>query len=101
MNLNFKDIVKKARKNSGLSQDEFCKELGKAQGTVSKYETGLHIPPGKVIIRCIRFIQENEAKEVNIDEDLLDLMKKLDKFSGEGMAQKRAALHSVIDALLL
>lgn len=101
MNFDTSALIKKARISSGLTQDLFCAQLGKAQGTVSKYEHGLHQPPAAVIIRCIRFINEADQRDMNIDDDFFQLLKKLQQFDGKKMAAKRAALHAMIDALLL
>ena len=44
------EFVKKVRKKLGLTQTEFGQLVGKNRSTIAKYELGLAIPPGDVLL---------------------------------------------------
>jgi len=57
--LSVKEIIKKARGNK--SQEAFAREIGKSQGTLSKYETGEVSPPSEVLEHCMHLLNNDES----------------------------------------
>lgn len=52
----FKDRLKILRKNKGLTQSKFAKEIGKSELCIRKWETGIRFPNSKAIIKiCEKF----------------------------------------------
>lgn len=79
------EIIKEARKNTGLTQDLYAKALNMGIATVKRYEVGTSVP-SKTQIGIIKmlindpslinkFIEEN--KDSFTDEDILKLNKKI------------------------
>lgn len=56
------DKLKEIRKCLRYSQEEFGKEVGVDQRSVSNYETGLRQPSYKVLLRYTEFIKKNKLK---------------------------------------
>lgn len=46
-----KDILKKQRKDKGLTQEELAKLLNISRGAYAQYETGKNIPPTETILK--------------------------------------------------
>lgn len=49
--MEFKDIVKKLRKEYGLSQDELSKRIGVARSSVANYENGQNFPSTDILLK--------------------------------------------------
>ena len=62
----FANVIRKARKDSGLSQREFAKALGiKNSATICEWEAGKHTT---YIVRTARIIRALEKFGVTIDD---------------------------------
>ena len=58
------ELVRKARKLSGLNQARFGDIIGKSQGVVSRYEKGDVAPPGDVTMHCVNILGAAEVARV-------------------------------------
>lgn len=95
-------LVQKARFACEMTQTGFISKVKRTQETISRYEKGSLIPPDDVVMRCIRILEKkNELKFFTEDEEMVLLIKQVLNFEGEGKSSKRAALKSVMEALLL
>jgi transcriptional regulator with XRE-family HTH domain len=47
-------VLREARINAGLTQDEVADIIGKTKGAVSHYETGEVVPPGDVLLVLLK-----------------------------------------------
>ncbi len=52
---NFSEILKKLRKNNGLTQKELGERIGLSKAVVSKYENGMGYPTFDTLIRISKF----------------------------------------------
>ncbi|WP_164557922.1 helix-turn-helix transcriptional regulator [Massilia atriviolacea] len=91
-----KDIVKIALQNSGLSQEDFAKLLGKSQPMLSKYISGRAIPPTDVIILCMNRCGFQLSLEISASA-LADRIRT--DFSGTAFADVRAAINQILDSI--
>lgn len=89
------DIVKRARKKSGLTQIKFAHLLGKAQSEVSKYEGGAVDPPGSIIIHCMNILNDdrNEVAAPSVDSIIQKLK---NGFDAPGHAMARSLIMGII-----
>ncbi|WP_372342163.1 multiprotein-bridging factor 1 family protein [Geothrix sp. PMB-07] len=54
-------LVRRARKKHGWTQQELAAELGRGQSLISKYERGQVVPPGDVLISCMKLLETKGA----------------------------------------
>ncbi len=88
------DIVKKARKLCCLTQKEFAKLLGRAQGEISKYERNLVDPPGSFIIHMMNIIS---GREEGFGPSVDNIIVKLKSgFSSPQHARARSQIMNII-----
>ena len=52
----FKDNLKTIRKEKGISQEVLAKELNVVRQTISKWEKGLSIPDGDMLIKISQIL---------------------------------------------
>ena len=76
MNNQFKDNLKKIRKEHNLSQEQLAEELGVSRQAISKWESGTAYPEmDKIIFLCDKFnvniddLLHNDIKEVKSEEE--------------------------------
>ena len=76
MNNQFKDNLKKIRKEHNLSQEQLAEELGVSRQAISKWESGTAYPEmDKIIFLCEKFnvniddLLHNDIKEVKSEEE--------------------------------
>jgi ribosome-binding protein aMBF1 (putative translation factor) len=94
-------LVKKARLACEMTQTGFKTELKRTQETISRYEKGTLIPPDDVVMRCIRILEQKDGLNLfTEDEEMVQLIKQVLNFNGENKGSKRAALRSIMNALL-
>jgi len=48
-------LLKKIRKQAGMTQARFCNIHGIKQYNLSKYELGLTVPPGDLLLKILDF----------------------------------------------
>ncbi|WP_036304049.1 helix-turn-helix transcriptional regulator [Methylomicrobium agile] len=90
------ELVRIAR--NGLSQEQFAKELGVKQSSISRYEKGLVNPPARVIDHCLRLINQNQTNIAPSAEELAS--KILNHLTDIAAAETRMALDKIIDTLV-
>ncbi|NOU14655.1 MAG: helix-turn-helix transcriptional regulator [Methylococcaceae bacterium] len=90
------ELVRLAR--NGQSQEQFAKELGVRQSSISRYESGSVNPPARVIDHCMHLINQSEIKTAPSAEELAS--KILNHLLGIGAADARLVLDKVIDTLI-
>jgi ribosome-binding protein aMBF1 (putative translation factor) len=94
-------LVKKARIASEMSQISFGKALQRKQETISRYENGGIKPPDDVVMRCIRILEKTDKLAFfSEDQEMVELIEELLEFEGKDKGPKRAALKSIMRALL-
>lgn len=99
--LDRKALVKNARIVSEMSQISFGKAVEREQETISRYERGGIKPPDDVVMRCIRILEKaDKLTFFSEDQDMVELIEELLKFEGKDKGPKRAALKSIMKALL-
>jgi len=49
-------LVRLVRKNQDMTQVEMSSKLGIDRSVLSRYETGEYMPPGDIIVRCLRLL---------------------------------------------
>ena len=76
MNNNFKENLRKIRKENNLSQEQLADELGVSRQAISKWESGVAYPEmDKIIALCDKFnlniddLLHNDIKEVNNEKE--------------------------------
>src|SRR6185369_8574024 len=88
------DIVKKARNICGLTQKDFARLLGRAQGEISKYERNLVDPPGSIIIHMMNIIDGREEQFApSVDKIIVKLQ---DGFNSPKHAKARSQIMGII-----
>ena len=55
MDMTIAEYIKKVRKDRGLTQLQFCEEIGIKRHNLAKYETGVTTPPGDILIKIQKF----------------------------------------------
>ncbi|MBD9363762.1 helix-turn-helix transcriptional regulator [Methylomonas sp. EbB] len=90
------ELVRTAR--NGRSQEQFAKELGVRQSSISRYESGSVNPPARVIDHCMNLINQSEIQTAPSAEELAS--KILNHLLGIGAADARLVLDKVIDTLI-
>jgi transcriptional regulator with XRE-family HTH domain len=94
-------LVKKARIASKMSQISFEKAIERKQETISRYERGGITPPDDVVMRCIRILEKTDRLAFfSEDQEMVELIEELLEFEGKDKGPKRAALKSIMKALL-
>jgi transcriptional regulator with XRE-family HTH domain len=88
-------LLKKARKKLALNQTEFAEQLGKTQGTLSRYESGSVPPPSEVIMHCMHILNSDPTSD-SVD----DLIEKIGQLRGDQYAKLREALNTLLDGYL-
>lgn len=95
------ELVKKARVASDMSQNSFVSKLERSQETISRYERGGLTPPDDVVMRCIRILEKKDGLEFfTEDQEMVELIRQVLRFGGGDNSLKRAALKSIMKALL-
>ena len=91
-----KDIVKAAWKNSGLSQAKFAKLIQKSQPMLSKYITGAVPPPAGILILCMNKCGLLESTDVSAHA----LAKRVQsELAGIEYSGARVAINQIIDSI--
>ncbi|MBK8186653.1 MAG: helix-turn-helix transcriptional regulator [Cellvibrio sp.] len=94
-------LVKKARIASKMSQISFGIAIKREQETISRYESGGITPPDDVVMRCIRILEKmDKLAFFSEDQEMVRLIEDLLAFEGKDNGPKRAALKSIMTALL-
>ncbi|MEJ1360716.1 MAG: helix-turn-helix domain-containing protein [Candidatus Sedimenticola sp. (ex Thyasira tokunagai)] len=88
-------ILKNARKKLDINQTVFAKQLGKTQGTLSRYESGDVPPPSEVIMHCMHILNSDPASD-----SVEDLIEKIGQLRGEHHSKLREALNALLDSYL-
>jgi ribosome-binding protein aMBF1 (putative translation factor) len=58
-------LIRNARKKNGMTQKTLAAKLRRGQSVVSKYERGAVIPPGNILMRCMKILEGSEqAKSI-------------------------------------
>lgn len=66
-NLEFKDRLREARKQTGLTQQQFSEEVGVASGTYSRYERGALTPSVNVVAAIIKNLNRHLIDKISAD----------------------------------
>lgn len=78
----FKERIKQLRKEAGLTQDSFAKDLGVSTGTIAMWETGKRNPSYDMMLKLSKYFEVNFAEledEPNaLNHDLIDKAEFLD-----------------------
>lgn len=91
------NLVKMARHQMKMTQEEFATLVGKTQPLISKYEIGVVTPPSDVILKCIQ-IEDELTKKNNVS--VSDLMSWIEtKLSGDMNLKKRIMLSEIIESI--
>jgi transcriptional regulator with XRE-family HTH domain len=90
------ELVRLAR--NGQSQEQFAKELGVMQSSISRYERGTVNPPARVIDHCMHLVNQRGMQAVPSAEQLAT--KILNHLMDLEAADARLALDKVIDTLV-
>jgi len=91
-----KDIVKAAWSQSGLSQQDFAKEIKKSQPMLSKYISGDAAPPADIIILCMNKCGYQLKHEVSAD-DLANRIRV--ELANDAFADTRTAINQILDSI--
>ena len=91
-------LVRAAR--NGRSQNDFARELGVRQSSVSRYEGGKASPPAGIIEHCMRLVhtQEPEPVEAPTADDLADRVRA--GLADPNLGQVRLALSRLIEVMI-
>ncbi|WP_371928867.1 helix-turn-helix domain-containing protein [Methylomonas aurea] len=90
------ELVRLAR--NGQSQEQFAKELGVMQSSISRYERGSVNPPARVIDHCMHLVNLRGIQAVPSAEQLAT--KILNHLMDLEAADARLVLDKVIDTLI-
>ena len=90
------ELVRLAR--NGQSQEQFAKELGVMQSSISRYERGSVNPPARVIDHCMYLVNQRGIQAVPSAEQLAT--KILNHLMDLEAADARLVLDKVIDTLV-
>ncbi len=91
-----KDIVKAAWKASGISQSNFAKSLNKSQPMLSKYISGMVLPPSDVLILCMNKCGLLEANDISAS--MLAKRVRLE-LAGVASSRTRVAISQILDSI--
>lgn len=91
------ELVRTAR--NGRSQNEFARELGVRQSSVSRYESGRANPPIKVIEHCMRMVHSAGTESAPTADELAAKVR-ID-LADSDLGEIRLALARLIDTLVI
>lgn len=89
------ELIHKAR--NGRSQNEFARELGVRQSSVSRYESGRANPPIKVIEHCMRMVHSAGTESAPTADELAAKVRI--ELADSDLGEVRRALARLIDTL--
>ncbi len=95
MTANPATILRNARNKLQLNQSSFASQIGKTQGTLSRYESGSVLPPSNVIMHCIHILDNNPASD-SVEE----IISKVRTLQGDQYIKIREALNTLLDSFL-
>lgn len=106
--MEFKDRIKKARLNKGLSQSQLAKTVGVHVTNISRYERGENRPTSEVLTKLANELNvtadflmdgslDDKASTVISDKELLSQFQRVANLSNE----KKAVVKELIEAFLL
>ncbi|MES9964554.1 MAG: helix-turn-helix domain-containing protein [Candidatus Sedimenticola sp. 20ELBAFRAG] len=88
-------VLKSARKKLVLNQSDFAKQLGKTQGTLSRYESGDVPPPSEIIMHCMHILNSDPTSD-----SVEDIIEKIGHLRGDRHWKLRRALNALLDSYL-
>ncbi|MHB8409000.1 MAG: helix-turn-helix domain-containing protein [Acidiferrobacterales bacterium] len=89
-------LVRTAR--NSRSQNDFARELGVRQSSVSRYESGKTSPPASVIEHCMRLVHTQKPVEAPTADDLADRVRA--GLADPNLDQVRLALSRLIEVFI-
>ena len=102
--------MKDLRRELGLTQKEFATKIGIHLSQIAKYESGVSIPSIPVLVKIARACQtsldhivfgvdKKLSKKARInDEELLDLLRRIDKFPKNKREKTKWAIKGIISS---
>jgi transcriptional regulator with XRE-family HTH domain len=90
-------VVRNARIQLGLTQEEFASRIQTSQSLVSKYEGGQVAPPAGILMHCVHILSQRADQSVS-ESALLELVKQ--RLSGKDRAGLRTAVAELILGLV-
>ncbi|HZG18628.1 MAG TPA: helix-turn-helix transcriptional regulator [Herbaspirillum sp.] len=91
-----KDIITTAWKQSGLSQQDFAKEIKKSQPMLSKYMSGSASPPADIIILCMNKCGLQLKHEISASELANRILVEL---ADNAFSETRSAINQILNSI--
>lgn len=105
--MEFKNILKKLRKEYGLSQEELSKRVGVARSSVANYENGQNFPNMDILLKLSDVFncttdyllgKTNERKNnIDIDKALIGLSTQFNKLSEESQNKVKEQIELLLE----